>query len=79
MTDLLQEPDFLARIDCLVERIGYDGPDARENLTKAERAERMQPYVDFGVAYREQHPYDDDNPPSKVWQDELYDENGLPK
>lgn len=28
---------------------------------------------------REKYPYDDDNPPSKVWQEELYDENGLPK
>ncbi len=31
--------------------------------------------------WREEHPdeYDEDNPPSKVWQEELYDENGLPK
>ena len=62
------------------ELYGADGlPASRENLTKAERAERMQHYVDFGAAYRQQHPYDDDNPPSKIWQDELYDENGLPK
>lgn len=62
------------------ELYGADGlPVSRENLTNAERAERMQHYVDLGVAYREQHPYDDDSPPSKVWQDELYDENGLPK
>ena len=61
------------------ELYGADGlPASRENLTKAERSERMQHYVDFGVAFREQHPYDDDNPPSKAWQDELYDENGLP-
>ena len=25
------------------------------------------------------HPFDDDNPPSRVWQEELYDERGLPK
>ncbi len=25
------------------------------------------------------HPFDDDNPPSGVWQKELYDERGLPK
>ena len=25
------------------------------------------------------HPFDDENPPSKVWQEELYDERGLPK
>ena len=32
MTDLLQRPDFVARIDGLAERIGYDGPDAREQV-----------------------------------------------
>lgn len=32
-----------------------------------------------GRRLREKYPYDDDNPPSKVWQEELYDENGLPK
>ena len=25
------------------------------------------------------HPFDDANPPSKVWQEELYDEWGIPK
>ena len=25
------------------------------------------------------HPFDDDNPPSRVWQEELYDERDLPK
>ena len=31
--------------------------------------------------WREEHPheYDKNNPPSKVWQDELYDDRGLPK
>ena len=119
MTDLLQQPDFIARIDGLAERIGCAGPDARNQvleravkvleshyparrkLTPAEqaesdtfweglrerahqrsqeyRAERMQRYLDAGVKYREENPYDDDNPPSKVWQEELYDESGLPK
>ena len=34
-----------------------------------------------GRRWREEHPdqYDKDNPPSKVWQEELYDERGLPK
>ena len=35
--------------------------------------------LERGRQLREKYPYDDDNPPSKVWQDELYDENGLPK
>ena len=29
--------------------------------------------------YREAHPYDPANPDTRVWQEELYDENGLPK
>ena len=35
-----------------------------------------------GRQWREAHPdeyVDKSNPPSRVWQDELYDENGLPK
>ena len=35
--------------------------------------------LERGRQLREKYPYDDDNPPSKVWQDELYDENGLPQ
>ena len=33
-----------------------------------------------GRQWREEHPdqYDENNPPSKAWQEELYDENGLP-
>ena len=51
-------------------------------LTPEERAEskaRWEEILEHGRQYREKHPYDDDNPPSKVWQEELYDENGLPK
>ena len=29
--------------------------------------------------YRKSHPYDPDNPESRVWQEELYGGNGLPK
>ncbi len=34
-----------------------------------------------GRRWREEHPdqYDENNPPSKAWQEELYDERGLPK
>ena len=34
-----------------------------------------------GRRWREEHPdqYDENNPPSKTWQEELYDERGLPK
>ena len=48
-------------------------------ISKEERAARLDAILERGRQYREEHPYDDDNPPSKVWQEELYDENGLPK
>ena len=100
MTDLLQRPDFVARIDGLAERIGYDGPDAREQvleravkalesyypaprkLTAEERVKSDATWArvfEWGRKYREQNPYDPANPESRVLQDELYDEYGLPK
>lgn len=51
-------------------------------LTPEERAEadaRWEAILERGRKLREKYPYDDDNPPSKVWQEELYGENGLPK
>ena len=51
-------------------------------LTPEERAESKawwDTMLERGRQYRKEHPYDDDNPPSKVWQEELYDEHGLPK
>ena len=44
-----------------------------------ESAVRWAAILERGRELREKYPYDDDNPPSKVWQEELYDENGLPK
>lgn len=51
-------------------------------LTEEERAEakaRWAAVMEFGRKYREQHPYDPANPESRVWQEELYNERGLPK
>ena len=51
-------------------------------LTPEERAaskERWEAIIERGRQYRKEHPYDDDNPPSKVWQEELYNEKGLPR
>ena len=47
--------------------------------TPAEVAAEMEPIVAAARRWREAHPFDDDNPPSKVWQEELYDERGLPR
>ena len=100
ITDLLQEPHFLARIDGLAKRIGYEGHDAREKvlkraiialesqyparrqLTPEEQAKSDATWArihENARKYREKHPYDPANPESRVWQEELYDENGLPK
>ena len=45
----------------------------------AEIAAEMAPIVSTARRWREAHPFDDDNPPFKTWQEELYDERGLPK
>ena len=58
--------------------------------TKPEPGRNQAPHPDLeaelallaaGRQYRLEHPEeyaDPDNPPSKKWQEELYDENGLP-
>ena len=56
-------------------------PLPRRKMTAAEIAEEYKVLSAAGRRWREEHPdeYDETNPPSKVWQEELYDENGLPK
>ena len=48
-------------------------------MTSEEVAAEMAYWTEVGRRNRARYPYDDENPPSKVWQDELYDEQGLPK
>lgn len=59
-------------------------PLRRGKPTPEERAAIRKDLERFranGRRWREEHPdqYDENNPPSKAWQEELYDENGLPK
>ena len=59
-------------------------PPKRRKMTPEEMAEEMRVLEELRAPWRrwrEEHPdeYDENNPPSKVWQEELYDENGLPK
>ena len=54
-------------------------PEPRPERSPEERAAFWAGVRERGRRLREKYPYDDDNPPSKVWQEELYDENGLPK
>ena len=50
-------------------------------MTPEEIAEEYELLSAAGRRWREENPdkYDENNPPSKVWQDDLYDEQGLPK
>jgi hypothetical protein len=96
-------PETEARLDDLAKRIGYFGPNAREQILKIalddldaktppptpkmtpeEKKMALEKLEELGAAgrrWREEHPdeYDENYPPSLAWQDELYDEFGLPK
>ncbi len=59
-------------------------PPARPKMTPEQIAHErkvLERLREAGRQWREQHPdeYDENNPPSKAWQEELYDEDGLPK
>ena len=56
-------------------------PPLRRKMTPEDIDEEYRILSAAGRRWREEHPeeYDEDNPPSKVWQEELYDEQGLPK
>ena len=54
-------------------------PEPRPRSSDEESKAFWAGVLERGRQLREKYPYDDDNPPSKVWQEELYDENGLPK
>ena len=56
-------------------------PPARRKMTAEEMEAEYRFLSAAGRRWREEHPdeYDEKNPPSKVWQEELYDERGLPK
>ena len=52
-----------------------------DQMTPEEIAEEYELLSAAGRRWRAENPdkYDENNPPSKVWQDELYDDQGLPK
>ena len=55
------------------------GPPTPEEI--AAELEILKGLSQAGRRWREEHPdqYDENNPPSQAWQEELYDENGLPR
>ena len=56
-------------------------PSARRKMTPEELEAEYRFLSAAGRRWREEHPdeYDENNPPSKVWQEELYDDRGLPR
>lgn len=54
-------------------------PRPRPKMTKEDAEAELAYWSAIAKRNRALHPFDDDNPPSRVWQDELYDEQGLPK
>lgn len=54
-------------------------PPPRCKMTPEEIAAEKAHWLEIGRQLRAKYPYDDDHPPSKVWQEELYDAQGLPK
>ena len=63
-----------AAVDALEAKLPQSSKPSPEEI-----AAEMTPIVAAARRWRAGHPFDDDNPPSKVWQEELYDDRGLPK
>ena len=64
-------------------KLALDDLDAKNpkprQFTPEEVHAMLAPIVESGKRWQQENPYDDANPPSRVWQEELYDERGLPK
>ena len=54
-------------------------PPLRRKMTPEEIAAEKAHWLEVGRKLSAKYPYDDDHPPSKVWQEELYDDQGLPR
>ena len=73
-------PDAVDQVlDKALDDLDAKTPQACRKMTPEEMKEEMAYWTEVGRRNRALHPYDDENPPSKIWQDELYDDQGLPK
>ena len=76
----LTDPDAHERVlKMALDDLDAKVPPLRRKMTPEEITEEKAHWLEVGRQLREKYPYDDDHPPSKVWQEELYDEQGLPK
>ena len=73
-------PDATARVlQMALDGLEYQTLPPDYELTPDQIAAEKEYWMAVGKRNRALYPFDDDNPPSKVWQEELYDEQGLPK
>ena len=73
-------PDAHDRVlEMALDELDAKVPPLRQKMTPEEIAEEYRILSAAGRRLRAEYPYDEDHPPSQVWQEELYDEQGLPK
>ena len=76
----LTDPDVHERmLKMSLDDLDAKVPPLRRKMTPEEIAEEKAHWLEVGRQLLAKYPYDDEQPPSKVWQEELYDEQGLPK
>lgn len=76
----LRDPDAHERVlKMALDELDAKVPPLIRKMTPEEIAEEKAHWLEVGRQLRAKYPYDDDHPPSKVWQEELYDDQGLPK
>lgn len=79
---VLTDPDAHERVlKMALNDLDAKVPPLRRKMTPEEIAEEYRILSAAGRRWSEEHPeeYDEDNPPSKIWQEELYDDQELPK
>ena len=73
-------PDAAERVlKMALDDLDAKAPKPRRKMTPEEKAAEIAYWSEIGRRNRALHPFDDENPPSKVGQDELYDEHGIPE
>ncbi len=75
-------PDAVERVlKAALDDLDAKTPMPRRRMTDEESDQEYRTLSAAGRRWREEHSdqYDEDNPPSKAWQEELYNEQGLPK
>ena len=66
-------------IQMALDDLEYQALPPDRELTPDQIVAEKEYWIAVGKRNRALYPFDDDNPPSKFLQDELYDEQGLPK